>query len=301
MSVRAEGAHRCGTVAIVGRPNVGKSTLLNALLGQKLTITSSKPQTTRHRVTGILTEPGAQYVFLDTPGFQRRHAGALNRAMNRAVRASLQEVDAVLCLVEAGRLDDEDRAVMKLLPRGIPTVLVVSKSDRLREPARMLRFLEAVAGESDFAAVVPVSAAKGRNLRELLRALAPLLPVQPPLFEADALTDRSERFLAAEMVREKLFRQLGEEVPYGSTVTIDHFEEEGRLRRIHASIIVDKANHKGIVIGKDGAKLKAIATAARHDMEKLFGGKVFLELWVKVRSGWTEDIQALRRLGIEHV
>jgi GTP-binding protein Era len=288
-------------VAIVGRPNVGKSTLLNALVGQKLSITSSKPQTTRHRVSGILTQPQVQYVFVDTPGFQTRHATALTRAMNRTVRGALEAVDAVVLVVEAGRLDDADRAVIRLLPRRAPVVLAVNKADRLPQPERMLPFLKAAAEAFDFAAVVPVSASKGRRLGELLATLAPLLPEQPAMFDADTLTDRSERFLAAELVREKLFRQLGEEVPYGSTVTIERFEEAGPLRRIHAAIVVERDNHKPIVIGKGGEKLKAIATAARRDMEKLFGGKVFLELWVKVRRGWTEDEAVLRRLGIDHV
>jgi GTP-binding protein Era len=300
MNAAAHAGHRCGTVAIVGRPNVGKSTLLNALVGQKLSITSGKPQTTRHRVTGVLTRPGAQYVFVDTPGFQTLHGGPLNRALNRAVRAALQEVDAVLVVVEAGRLEDSDRAVLRLLPERVPVVLVANKSDRVGGPERMLPFLKSAEQAFAFAAVVPVSAARGRNLGELLKVLAPLLPEQPPLFHEDTLTDRSERFLAAELVREKLFRLLGEEVPYGAAVTIDQFREEGRLRRIHASIVVDRENHKAIVIGKGGAKLKAIASAARRDMEKLLGGKVFLEVWVKVRGGWTEDAASLRRLGIEH-
>jgi GTP-binding protein Era len=288
-------------VAIIGRPNVGKSTLLNALVGQKVSITSDKPQTTRHRVTGVLTRPHVQFVFVDTPGFQTRHGGALNRALNRAVRAALSEVDAVLLVVEAGRLEEGDRTVLRLLPRAVPTVLVVNKSDRIDGPERMLPFLQAAGAMAPFAAVVPVSAARGRNLGDLLKALAPLLPEQPPLFDADALTDRSERFLASEIVREKLFRLLGEEIPYGAAVTVDRFTEEARLRRIHVSVVVDRENHKAIVVGKGGAKLKAIASAARRDMEKLFGGKVFLEVWVKVRSGWTEDAASLRRLGLDHV
>jgi len=291
---------RCGTIAIIGRPNVGKSTLLNALVGHKVSITSARPQTTRHRIAGVLTRPELQYVFVDTPGFQTRHGGVLNRLLNRAVRSSLAGVDLALLVVEAGRYGDDDRAVAALLPSGTPAILVVNKSDRLPSPARMLPFLERVSQERSFAAVVPVSAAKGRNLGALLKAVAPHLPEQPPLFEADALTDRSERFLAAELVREKLFRLLGEELPYGCAVSIDKFEEEGRLRRIHASIVVEKDNHKAIVIGRDGAKLKAVASAARRDMEKLFGGKVFLEVWVKVRPDWTRDGAALRRLGYEH-
>jgi GTP-binding protein Era len=294
-------AHRCGTAAIVGRPNVGKSTLLNALVGQKLSITSGKPQTTRHRVTGVLTRPGAQFVFVDTPGFQTRHGGPLNRALNRAVRAALEGVDVVLFVAEAGRFGDADRAVLGLLPKRIPVVLVVNKSDRAGGPERVLPFLRAAAAEFEFAAVVPVSAARKANLAELLKVLSALLPEQPPLFDAETLTDRNERFLAAEMVREKLFRLLGDEVPYGAAVTIDQFREEGRLRVIHASIVVEKENQKAIVVGKGGAKLKAIASASRRDMETLFGGKVFLEVWVKVRGGWTESAAALRSLGIEHV
>jgi GTP-binding protein Era len=301
MSRAARDSHRCGTIAIVGRPNVGKSTLLNALVGQKLSITSSKPQTTRHRVTGVLTRPGAQYVFVDTPGFQTQHGGPLNRALNRAVRTALAEVDAVLFVVEAGRLDEADRAVLRLLPERVPVVLVANKSDRVGGPEHMLPFLELAGAAFAFAAVVPVSASRGRNLGELLKVLAPLLPEQAPMFDAETLTDRSERFLAAELVREKLFRLLGEEVPYGAAVTIDQFREEGRLRRIHASIVVEKDNHKAIIVGKGGAKLKAIASAARRDMETLFGGKVFLEVWVKVRGGWTENAASLRQLGIEHV
>jgi GTP-binding protein Era len=301
MSAATHDGHRCGTIAIVGRPNVGKSTLLNALVGQKLSITSSKPQTTRHRVAGVLTRPDAQYVFVDTPGFQTQHGGPLNRALNRAVRTALQEVDAVLFVVAAGRLEEADRAVLALLPTRIPVVLVANKSDRVSGPERMLPFLEAAGATFAFAAVVPVSAARRRNLGELLKVLAPLLPEQAPLFDADTLTDRNERFLAAELVREKLFRLLGEEVPYGAAVTVDQFREEGRLRRIHASIVVEKDNHKAIIVGKGGEKLKAIASAARRDMEKLFGAKVFLEVWVKVRGGWTQNAASLRRLGIEHV
>jgi GTP-binding protein Era len=295
----SEAAFRCGTVAIAGRPNVGKSTLLNALVGQKVSITSRKPQTTRHRISGILTRPGVQYVFVDTPGFQTRHGGALNRLLNRTVRQALEEVDVVLLVVEAGRFGDDDRAVVGVLPSKTPVLLVVNKSDR-QPRDRLLPFLERAAQEFPFAEIVPVSAAKAWNLGELLRTLAGYLPEQPAMFEEDALTDRTERFIAAELVREKLFRLLGEELPYGCAVTIDRFEEEGRLRRIHAAIVVEKENHKAIVIGKGGEKLKAIAAAARRDMERLFGGRVFLEVWVKVRRGWTEDAVALRRLGYEH-
>jgi GTP-binding protein Era len=300
MSGASTPGFRCGTIAVVGRPNVGKSTLVNALVGQKVTITSSKPQTTRYQISGILTRPGRQYVFVDTPGFQTHEGGVLNRLLNRAVQHALAGVDAVLLVVEAGRFGDEDRAVVRLLPAGTPVVLVVNKSDLRSRPDEMLPFLERVAKAFPFVAVVPVSATRQRNLGELLRVLAGYLPEQAAMFDADAVTDRSERFLAAELVREKLFRLLGDELPYGCAVTIDHFEERGRLRRIHAAIVVEKASHKAIVIGKAGAKLKAIASATRRDMEKLFGGKVFLEVWVKVRRGWTEDQTALKRLGYEH-
>lgn len=290
---------RCGSIAIVGRPNVGKSTLLNRLVGQKLSITSRKPQTTRHRLLGILTRGEAQFIFVDTPGFQTRHGGNLNRMLNRNVRGALQDIDAIVMVVEAGVFGDEDRAVLKLLPENTPVILAVNKADKLSNPAAMLPYLKQAGSESAFAAVVPLSARLGKNTHELLNALLPHLPQQPHIYGPDDLTDRNERFLAAELIREKLFRSLGDEVPYGSAVVIDQFKEEGRLRRIHASIVVDRDGHKAIIIGKNGAKLKELGTAARLDMEKLFGGKVFLELWVKVRSGWSEDETQLRKLGYD--
>ncbi len=289
---------RSGTVAIVGRPNVGKSTLFNRMVGQKLSITSAKPQTTRHRIAGILTTEDAQAVFVDTPGFQSREGGALNRVLNRTVVQALEGVDLVLVVIEAGRIDAADRRVLALLPKAVPAILVVNKSDKLPERSRMLPFLQAAAKERDFAEIVPVSARTGRNVGELVRVLVALLPEQPPLFPADALTDRSERFLAAELLREKLFRSVGDEVPYGSTVIIEKFEQTGRLRRVHASIVVERPGHKAIVIGSGGEKLKSIATAARLDMEKLFGGKVFLEVWVKVKKGWSDDEAQIRRLEV---
>jgi GTP-binding protein Era len=295
----ASAPFRCGVAAIVGRPNVGKSTLLNALVGHKISITSRRPQTTRHRVLGVVTRDDAQIVFVDTPGFQTRHGGALNRTLNRNVRQALAEIDAVLMVVEAGQFGDEDAAVLKLLPAGVPVVLAVNKADRLLEPARMLPFLQKMAAAHAFAEIVPVSAQRRRNLGELARVVAAHLPEQPPMYEPDTLTDRSERFLAAEMVREKLFRLLGDEVPYGSAVVIEKFAEEGRLRRIHAAIVVEKEGHKAIVIGKGGEKLKEVASGARQDMERLFGGKVYLEVWVKVRGRWTEDEALVRRFGYD--
>ncbi|HMH17937.1 MAG TPA: GTPase Era [Burkholderiales bacterium] len=287
---------RCGAIALIGRPNVGKSTLMNALLGQKLSITSRKPQTTRNSLRGVLTTGTAQFVFVDTPGFQTRYRGTLNRMMNRAVRGALEAVDVVALVVEAERFGAEDRKLLKLAPAKVPLFLVVNKIDTAK-PAGLMSFLKKTATEAEFAEIVPVSAGRGRGLEELLGALARYLPEQPAIYAEDDLTDRDERFLAAELIREKLFRLLGEELPYSAGVEIEKFEEEPRMRRIHASIVVEKDGHKGIVIGSGGGKLKEIATAARLDMEKLFGGKVYLEVWVKVRGGWTQDEAALRRMG----
>ncbi len=291
--------HRSGYVAIVGRPNVGKSTLLNRLVGMKVSITSRRPQTTRHRITGIVSEPDAQLVLVDTPGFQTVHGGALNKLMNRVVTDSIQGVDVVLFVVEAGTFGADDRKVLALLPQRIPVVLVINKIDRARDKSRLLPFIARMSTEFDFAEVVPVSAAKGTQVARLLDAVKPYLPEGPALYGEDEITDRPERFLAAELLREKLFRLLGEELPYAATVVVEKFETEAGLRRIHAAIVVDKPNHKAMVIGKGGAKLKDIATQARVDMEKLFGGKVFLEVWVKVNSGWAESLRALKNLGYE--
>jgi len=291
--------HRSGYVAIVGRPNVGKSTLLNRLVGMKVSITSRRPQTTRHRITGIVSEPDAQLVLVDTPGFQTVHGGALNKLMNRVVTDSLGGVDVVLFVVEAGEFGADDRKVLVLLPQRIPVVLVINKIDRAKDKSRLLPFIARVSTVFDFAEVVPVSAAKGTQVARLLNAVKPYLPEGPALYSEDEVTDRPERFLAAELLREKLFRLLGEELPYAATVVVEKFEIEAGLRRIHAAIVVDKPNHKAIVIGKGGAKLKDIATQARVDMEKLFDGKVFLEVWVRVKSGWAESLKTLKNLGYE--
>jgi GTP-binding protein Era len=295
----ADARHRAGRVALVGRPNVGKSTLLNRLVGCKLAITSSRPQTTRQRVTGIVTRPGAQIVFVDTPGFQTEHRSALNSAMNRGVEAGLQDVDAVVWLVEALRYDARDEAVAGLLEGGRPVVLAINKTDRLKDRKLLLPFIARLAKMRAFAAIVPVSAAKGWQVGDLLDAIVALLPEGPPIYGEDEFTTDSERFLAAELLREKLFRALGEELPYASSVGIDRFRQEGNLRSIHASIVVDKESQKAIVIGKAGKQLKAIASQARREMERLFGGKVFLEVWVKVRSGWADDAAALRSMGFD--
>ncbi|HEV8646751.1 MAG TPA: GTPase Era [Burkholderiales bacterium] len=291
--------HRSGYVAIVGRPNVGKSTLLNRLVGMNVSITSRRPQTTRHRITGIVSEPDAQLVLVDTPGFQTAHGGALNKLMNRVVTDSLEGVDVTLFVVEAGTFGADDRKVLALLPKRIPVVLVINKIDRAKDKSRLLPFIARVSTEFEFAEVVPVSASKGTQVARLLDAVKPYLPEGPAPYGEDEVTDRPERFLAAELLREKLFRLLGEELPYAATVVVEKFEIEAGLRRIHAAIVVDKPNHKAMVIGKGGAKLKDIATQARVDMEKLFGGKVFLEVWVRVKSGWAESLKALKNLGYE--
>jgi GTP-binding protein Era len=288
---------RCGHVAIIGRPNVGKSTLLNHLVGQKVSITSKKAQTTRHQVTGIHTAADAQYVFVDTPGFQTLHRSRLNVRMNRAVTQSLLDVDAVVLVIEAGRTVAADRAVVALLPPHARAVVALNKTDRLADRNAMLPQMAELASLFPFVALVPVSAERDRGLAELLGALRPLLPAREALYEADELTDRDERFLASEFIREKIFRLLGEEVPYATTVAIDSFEQAGDVRRIHATIYVEKANQRAILLGEGGARMKDIATRAREDMERMFGSKVFLEIWVKVKRGWADDENALKRFG----
>ena len=297
-------ARRCGLIAIVGRPNVGKSTLLNALVGQKVSITSRKAQTTRHRITGIRTQGASQFVFVDTPGFQTQHGAALNRTLNRTVRGVLADVDVVLFVVEAGRFDADDARVLALMPPAgegaRPVILVANKLDAVRRRADLAPWLQAMQERYAFAEFVPLSARKAADSERLLSIVEPYLPGQPWLHDEEALTDRSERFLAGELVREKLFRLTGDELPYTSTVVIDKFEEEaGGLRRISASIIVEREAHKGIVIGNGGERLKRIGAQARVELEALLGGKVFLELWVKVRSGWADDEAHLRSYGYE--
>jgi GTPase len=288
-----------GFIAIVGRPNVGKSTLLNHLIGQKISITSRKAQTTRHRITGILTEGQTQFVFVDTPGFQTQHTNALNLSMNRVVTSSLREVNVVLFVLEARHFDERDQQVMELLPQNRPVILVINKADLLADKAELLPFIEKIAALRHFAAIVPVSARQGKQLDTLLDAIRPYLPEGEHLYAEDEITDRNERFLAAELLREKVFRFTGEELPYSVSVVIEQFKLEGKLRRIHAAILVDKEAHKAMLIGSKGEKLKEIATQARLDMEKLFDGKVFLEVFVKVRSGWADSAQMLKSLGYE--
>ncbi|HKA38167.1 MAG TPA: GTPase Era [Burkholderiales bacterium] len=292
-------AHRAGRVAIVGRPNVGKSTLLNCLVGAKVSITSSKPQTTRRRMTGIVTHGAAQIVFVDTPGYQTEHQSPLNRAMNRSVAAGLESVDAALWVVEALRFDGRDETVGRLLPAEMPVVLAINKTDVIKDRKRLLPFIARLSGAREFAAIVPVSATRGWQTGDLLDALTTLLPEGAPQHDVDDITTVHERVLAGELLREKVIRLLGDELPYAAMVEIDRFKQEGAMRRIHASIVVDKEGQKPIVIGKGGKMLKTIASRARRDMEALFGGKVFLEVWVKVRRGWADGAAALKRLGEE--
>ncbi|WKB55117.1 GTPase Era [Eleftheria terrae] len=286
-------------VAIVGRPNVGKSTLLNALVGQKVSITSRKAQTTRHRITGIRTVGDSQFIFVDTPGFQTKRGNALHRTLNRAVLSSLSDVDVVLFVVEAGRFGLDDAKVLSLVPEGKPVFLVANKLDKVLRRAELAPWLKDMQERHPFAEFVPLTAKRSEDVQRLLEIVRPYLPHQPWWHDEDALTDRSERFLASEIVREKLFRLTGDELPYTSTVVIDKFEEEGALRRISATIVVERDAHKGMVIGEGGERLKRIGSEARQELETLMDGKVFLELWVKVRSGWADDEQRLRSYGYE--
>ncbi len=296
----AASGKRCGWVAIVGRPNVGKSTLLNALVGQKVSITSNKAQTTRHRINGVRTLGRSQFVFIDTPGFQTRHAAALNRTLNRTVQGVLADVDVVLFVVEAGRFGLDDAKVLSLLGAGgPPVILVANKLDTVHRRSDIAPWLKSMQERHPFAEFVPLSAHRKADVQRLLGIIEPHLPEQDWFYDEDALTDRSERFLASELIREKLFRLTGDELPYTSTVVIDKFEQEGKLRRIAASIVVEREGHKGMVIGDKGAMLKRIGSEARKELETLMGGKVFLELWVKVRTGWADDEEHLRSYGYE--
>ena len=301
------GIFRSGYIAIVGRPNVGKSTLLNHLIGQKISITSRKAQTTRHRINGIFTDEHAQFVFVDTPGFQMKHLNALNRGMNRVVTSSLRDVQVVLYVLEAMRYDERDQEVLKLLPDNRPVILVINKIDEVDDKGQLFDFAERVSQDfkhvlsraEGFADIVPVSAKFGKKVEELRETLRALLPEGGLIYDPDDVTDRSERFLASEILREKVFRFTGEELPYSVSVVIEEFKMDKKLRRISAAILVDKEAHKVMLLGKKGEKIKEIATQARLDMEKLFDGKVFLEVFIKVRSGWADDARMLQTLGYE--
>jgi GTP-binding protein Era len=316
---------RCGLIAIVGRPNVGKSTLLNALVGQKISITSKKAQTTRHRITGVRTVGATQFVFVDTPGFQTTQTKALNRTLNRTVTSALADVDVVLFVVEAGRFGLPDAKVLSLLPPGKPALLIANKLDAMPRRNDVLPWLRSMQERHPFAEFVPMSAERAADVERLFGIVEPYLPEQPWFYEEDALTDRSDRFLASEIVREKLFRLTGDELPYSCTVVVEKFEEDTgpqapavpspppggaappwgdpaaarRLVRIAATIVVERDAHKGMVIGEGGERLKRIGSEARQELERLLGARVFLELWVKVRSGWADDESHLRSYGYE--
>jgi GTPase len=287
-----------GMVAVIGRPNVGKSTLVNALVGERVSITSRKPQTTRDRILGVRTDENAQYIFVDTPGFQRRHRSALNRRMNDAVTSSLGEVDAIVLVIEASGWQRGDDDLLQLLPTDSERViLAVNKTDELADRARLLPLMAAASERFPFRAIVPISAEKGRQLDDLLGEIRPLLPEGLPLFDADQYTDRSVRFLAAELIREKAYRLLGDELPYGVAVTIDRWEEDDTGARIDATLVVDRESHKPIVIGREGTKLAEISRSARLDIAALLGKRVHLEVWVRVKRGWSDDARALKTLG----
>jgi GTPase len=291
--------YRCGHVAIVGRPNVGKSTLLNRMVGQKLSITSDRPQTTRHRIAGIVTRPDAQLIFIDSPGYQTQGGGALGRLLNRTALQVAEDADVVIMVCDGRRWTEADARIARLLPTDRPVVLAVNKIDAVQDKARLLSLVESATACRSFDEVVPISARTGRQVELLLDLCAQRLPPGPALHDPDSLTDRSERFLAAELIREKLFRRLGDEVPYDSTVEIEAFEDTGGLRRIHAAILVEREGQKPIVLGAGGERIKRIATEARIDLEKLLGAKVYLELFVKVKSGWASSEKSLRAYGYE--
>ena len=290
---------RCGFIAIVGRPNVGKSTLANALIGSKISIVSRKAQTTRHRINGVLTRDHEQFVFVDTPGFQTRHGGAMNRMMNRVVTQALADVDVVLHVVEAGKWSEGDARLVPLLPKGDKTILVVNKVDALKDKNAMFEYVSRLMAQFPYAAVVPVSAAKGVQLDNLLTEIAARLPEGEPMFEADALTDRPVRFIASELIREKIFRLVGDELPYGCTVVIEQWEESDTSVRVAACVVIERETHRPILLGTGGLHMKRIATEARQDIEKLVDKTVFLEVYIKVRKGWSDKEAALRELGYE--
>ena len=300
MDTDGRGGTRCGFVAIVGRPNVGKSTLLNHLVGQKVSITSSKPQTTRHRVLGIKTTGGAQAVYVDTPGMHGGKGRAIDRAMSRAALGALQEVDLVVFVVEALRWSKDDALVAdRLRDLHVPVIVAVNKVDRVQRKEDLLPYLAELGTRGSFAEVIPVSARAGLQLDVLEREVGRRLPESAPLFSEDQVTDRSERFLAGEIIREKLMRRLGQEVPYRLTVEIERFSEEGATTTIDAVIWVEKPGQKAIVIGAEGKMLKAVGSEARADIERMLEKRVHLGLWVKVREGWSDDDRALRQLGYD--
>jgi len=292
---------RCGFVAFVGRPNVGKSTLLNHLLGQKLSITSRKPQTTRHRIMGIDTMGSTQMIYVDTPGIHKNEARAINRLMNRAASSSIADVDVVVFIVEPERWTEDDELVLEHIKKtDKPIILFVNKIDQIKEKEKLLPFLQTLSAKHNFQHLIPGAALQGEQIDELKKLLVSYMPEGDYIFPEEYYTDRSERFLAAEIIREKLIRQLGDELPYSITVEIEQFKlDEAGLLRISGLILVERNGQKSIVIGKGGSRLKKVGTDARKDMSQIFGEKIFLELWVKVKDGWADDERALRSLGFD--
>ena len=294
-----DNAFKTGSVAVVGVPNAGKSSLINVLLGAKLSIVSRKAQTTRHKILGIYTDDACQITLLDTPGFQLRHKSMLNSTMNRSVSSSLTEVDLVLFVIEPGDIQEDDRKLIRMFSSDVPVVCVISKMDKLDSPNDVLPFIDELKKLFAFSDIIPTSARKKSGLKELLTLIRTHLPAGFPTYDEDAFTDRPERFFAAEIIREKLFHLMGEEIPYGATVEIEEFSDENGLRRIGATIVVSKSAHKGMIIGSGGSKLKTIGTKSRIEMEQFFDGKVFLRLWVKVKKGWVDDTQSIKHFGYE--
>ncbi|MBO4790102.1 MAG: GTPase Era [Oxalobacter sp.] len=290
---------RCGYVAIVGRPNVGKSTIMNELIGAKISITSRKAQTTRHRILGIQTDDESQFIYIDTPGFQTRYSNPLNRNLNRTVKDTLTAADVILFIVDKDIFGPADKQVLDLIPKDVPTILVINKTDKVKEKVELMPFAQKMLKEREFDAIVPVSARQRFQLDHLEKEIRRLLPENPPIFSPDDVTDKSERFMASEIVREKIFRYTGDELPYSSTVVIEQFERKEKLARVFAAVLVERDAQKAMMIGHKGEKLRQISTDARKDMEKLFGVPVYLEIWVKVKSGWADNEAGLRAYGYD--
>ena len=290
----------CGYIALVGRPNVGKSTLLNRILEQKLSITSRKPQTTRHSILGIRTEGDYQFIYVDTPGIHQTSKQAMNRMMNKTAISTLRDVDAVAFLVDGTHWEEGDDYVLRLLEHvEVPCFLIINKIDKIADKMQLLPWIAEISKRRHFTDIIPLSAKVGTQVDAFQKRLQTILPEGPHLFDEDQITDRSIRFLCSELLREKIFRLCGQELPYATTVEIESYKDEGSLVRIHARILVDKENHKRMIIGDKGQKMKSMAMAARLDMENLLGKKVFLQCWCKVKSGWSDDERALRQLGYD--
>ena len=290
---------KCGTVAIIGQPNVGKSSLLNHFVGSKLSITSNKSQTTRYQLIGIHTSENTQFIFVDTPGYQQKYQNQMNKNMNKTVVQALKDVDVILFLTESNRSNDIEKKLIEMIPKNSHAILAINKIDLIKDKSKLLKMIEDYDSYKRFQHIVPISVKKKLSLIELQNLIRDFLPVQDFIYEVDELTDKNERFLAAEIIREKVFRLTGQELPYSVAVEIEKFEEipEG-LRRIYAAIIVDRESHKPMIIGKKGDRLKDISSKSRKDMEALFGAKVWLEVWVKVQKGWADDQRALKSLGL---